>query len=99
VDAKVVMNRRLVKSALKMLCQEYQSDYGRSLANLKRCKFNYSIFVKLAGKRPWNKDIMEDGDLLGWIVDELASLGYVSKRSEFFYLTEEGFKVGYSPQF
>lgn len=93
------MNRRLVRDALKMLCWKYVSDNKDSIANLSTYKFSYSVFVYLSGKPGWDKEIMEDGDLMGAIVDELESRGYVVQRSQFFYLTEKGLKAGTNNMF
>src|SRR5690606_2081575 len=73
---------------------KYQNDWGQSQSGIAQHKFDYFVFADMSHESKQAEKIAGDPYLLGWVIDELDSLGYVTKNSASFFLTEEGLKIG-----
>lgn len=88
------MKKKLAQDALKLICRKYQGDCGESRSSLDEYRFDYFVFADLSSESKIAARIAEDYELLVWVIDELETMGYVTKRSEEFVITSLGLEAG-----
>ncbi len=90
------MNQKFVNKLHKALCRCYVASNGKSISQLSDWKISYTELCELPGLSELHKLDSDNNDEPFMInaIEELISLGYVTKQDLGFSLTELGLKAG-----